>query len=161
MSEDETAAKVESVDKWYGIVDGNYSNKAIRWLISKKSEWKDALWFVTLLQGGFPTESYRQLARFQNQSHSDSYYISLTFCYELLNLRQEYDRMSDLKAKINTMITKSYFGGNIVSRTMKLLTSFSIRLSHDVIETIGLIMNSENPELYTTNDYMDYNTVLD
>lgn len=36
MYEDYIYAKVEPFDKWYDVGIGNYSNKAIIWLISTK-----------------------------------------------------------------------------------------------------------------------------
>lgn len=38
--EDDTARKIQQQSVWYGIVDGNHFNRAIRYILREKREWK-------------------------------------------------------------------------------------------------------------------------
>lgn len=140
--------KVNGRAEWFGIVDGLHSNKAMRWMLTNREDWKNISWFVTKLKGGFPVERYRQLARFQNHRHSPKYYVSLTFYDEVYNLRTEYNRLSaQSQAVSNVSVARTYFGQEQVSRTMTMLASTAVRLPQRTIETLGAIMNSEHPDL--------------
>lgn len=147
---DELDAAVAKRAVWFGIIDGEHSNLAVRWLVENNESWKNYSWFVTLLSGGHSVDRYRQLSRFQNHRHSPRYNIRLTLFDELNNLKSEYSRLAlgDRKPS-NTAVAQSYFGTVNVSRTMTMLASTAVRLPKPVIQTVGHIMNSEHPDLCT------------
>lgn len=87
--------------------------------------------------------------------HSSKYYFFLTFFGELNNLRDEYDILSTKASNVtNTAVAKTYFGKDNVSRTMRMLSSTPVRLNRKALSTLGLIMNSKDPEL-TQNTLSD------
>ncbi len=149
--DDSQARKAASVhDTWYGIVDGGYTNAAIRKLRETNPKWAGFMWFVCVLKGGFSVERYRQLARYQNYLQSPKYYVQWTLFDELYNLRKEFQNLCLQKAKpTHAEVAREYFGSKVheINRSMTMLSSTAIRLSKDVINEIGLIMNDEHPDL--------------
>lgn len=143
-------------DIWYGIVDGLHSNEAFRWMFSKWKSWKNTLWFVTKLKGAFPVKSYWQSARFRSHKHSLQYNVSLKFFDELNNLREEFVILWTTDSTVtNTTVAKTYFGQEYVSRTMEILDSTVVRISTEAWSTLGLTMNSDNSELFKSQDALN------
>lgn len=94
LSGDELTEKFNSRPKWIRIVNGMHSNLDIRLLITNRPTFKYVTWFVSVIRGGFSTDKYMQLSRFQNHHHSPKYNIPLTFYDKFNNLRSAYDRLS-------------------------------------------------------------------
>lgn len=139
---------ISRFDIWFGIIDGHHSNEAVCHLKSTDPSWSNFMWFVTILKGGYSVDRYKQLARFQNHRHNEKFYVSMTFYDELINLRNEYERLRLLKSKpTNVEVAKAYFGSNVSNRTMTMLSSTAIRLPLSVIKVIGKISNEENKDL--------------
>lgn len=104
------------------------------------------LWGFTKLKGGFPVERYRRLAIFQNHLHSPKYYISMTSFDEVNNVSKEYDRLCAKTNNVgNTVIARTYFGHDKVSRTVKMHALRAMRVHRTTLHTLGTIMNSEHP----------------
>ena len=79
----ETKEKSESRNEWYGIIDGMHRHCALIELMADDSKtWSGFQWPVTLLSGGFPLLTLKQLARTQNAKHSETFYIEPTL-YDL------------------------------------------------------------------------------
>ena len=156
LCSDEAKEKINSRQEWYGIVDGVHRHTAIVELmndenIDVRSAWEKFKWPVTMLKGGFSLLTLKQLARSQNEKHSDCFYVEPTFYDVLSGLREEYDRLqSEKSAKKITIaeVAAAYDGASHAKEsTMKQIAATAARLSHPVIDTIGSIMNQELIEL--------------
>lgn len=148
MKTEEVEKRLAQQDNWYGIIDGNHCNQAIRFLMMSKPEWRNFEWTVLSLNGAFSIERYKQLARANNARQDKIFYVEQTFFDELYNLKSEYDRIVLEQSKpTHTDVARAYFGCNTVNRTMTLMSSTAIRLSPEVLKTLGEITYSEHPGL--------------
>lgn len=156
LSSDEVKEKIDSRTEWFGIVDGFHRYTAIMQLTRDedeqvRKEWETFKWPVTMLKGGFQLLTLRQLARSQNEKHSDAFYVEPTFYDVLSGLREEYDRLQGEKSAKKITISEvaaAYDGASHAKEsTLKQIAATAARLSHIVIDTIGKIMNEELVEL--------------
>ena len=155
-SVEEVKLIVDKYDSWYGIVDGLHHNMAVRWLKEHKDSWSSSLWYVTVLKGGFSVEHYQKLSRFQNHRHSAKYFVEVTFFDQLNNLRRDYERFRLRKPSVSQkQVAQSYFGTQTVNRTMTMTASLAIRLPKLVLRELGIIMNTERPDMYIAETSLD------
>lgn len=167
LSEDRVNEEVSKHTRWFGIIDGNHRNQAVRWLVLNKAPWSGFNWMVTILKSGFTMERYRQLARFQNHRQSPRYYIQVTIFDELSNLRSEYNRLCSEQTKpSHALVARTYFGTQSTTRTMTMMASLAVRLDQRVLDTLGSIINQDHPdqclskEIKTTCNYRNVQDVM-
>lgn len=151
-SDEQSASRIKSRLKWYGIIDGAHLHAAILEVMQENpNEWDGFRWRVTLLKGGFPIERYRQLARVQNERQDERFHIQVTLYDSLSGLRQEYDRLcreNNGKKPTSTEVAVVYNGmPNATDNTIRQAAGTAARIPKSVIEALGDIMSSERPDL--------------
>jgi len=98
LSETEARGKAASRDRWYGVIDGLHRHVSVKELIQEDYDsWKGFSWPVVVLKGGHSISVLRQLARHQNEKHSEEFYIETTF----------YDALSGLQMEVRTLTAAS------------------------------------------------------
>lgn len=152
LSASEAREKMESRDQWFGVVDGMHRHSAILELIEKHPEtWEGFRWPVTLLKGGVPLLTLKQLARVQNAKHSETCFVEPTLFDMLNGLREEHDRLKterNSKKVTAADVAAAYDGSSHAKEsTVKQIAATASRLPLSTIEVIGEIMNEEHPEL--------------
>ena len=96
------------------------------------------------------------MSRFQNHRHSEKYFVEVTFFDQIHNLRKDFDRLRMKNTSVShKKVAQSYFGSDNFNRTMTMMASVAIRLPHVVLVELGKIINTERPDLYLTNDYLE------
>lgn len=116
---DALEAAVDKRSVWYGIIDDEHSNFAVRWLKENRISWKTYPRVFTVLADVDSMDRYRLLPRFQNHLNAPQLNMKLTIYNESNNLPTEFASLflSGGKYSHNAM-AKSYFGALKVSRTM-------------------------------------------
>lgn len=145
---EEAASKREI---WYGVVDGGHRNEALRQLVcTKPAKWGGFLWTVTVLKTIAPLATYRSFARVCNLRQEEDFIVERTQYDVLRNLKDDYNTLfaaKNVKPKL-TDVAEYYSGGKQgCTNTIRQLTSCAVKLSDEVIETLGTILNSEHKEL--------------
>ncbi len=162
-SETKVKERLNSRKAWYGIVDGEHSHTAILLLIETRSRWTGYKWFVTVIKSGFNIERYRQLARMQNERHSNRFHIETTFFDMISNMKTEYDKLCKVQSRVEGQdIVNAYCGYTVTSKKNSTLVQTAntvIRLPASVIKVIGEVSNSEHPDLILENNKLNHKGV--
>lgn len=149
-------SRVNSRQKWYGIIDGQHSHEAIMRLRSRDEKWAGFLWFVCLVRGGQSVDRYQQLARFQNARHNSSFFIESTFYDLISNLKQEYNKLKSKKTSCSgSSVVKAFIGMEVEEKRFRTLVQTAnavSRLPDAVINTIGEVCDSEYADLCLSNN---------
>lgn len=152
-SEKEASKIVGSQQVWYGVVDGAHRLRAIEELIREEPRrWSGFSWTVMVIKSTDLSE-LRSFARNVNEKQKEEYVIVQT----------AYDTLRYLKDEINKYIAehgsspsavqiakKVMVGQHWAVSTMTQLARTASRLSEEVIEELGEILNSEHPALAQT-----------
>ena len=149
FSMEEAREKANSRDRWYGIVDGEHSQRSIVKLMSLHERWVGFQWFVTVIDGGHPFERYKQLAISNNAKHDAKFYVELTMYDRISNLKAEHLRLVSCGGRVTgSDVSKAYSGMNgKQNRTLVQIANVVMRLSTKVIDEIGIIVNGEHPNI--------------
>ena len=151
LSESKAKEKVESRSVWYGVVDGMHRLTAIQELMQEIPErWDSFLWPVTILDGGQSIHVLKQLGRHQNRKHNSNFYIETTFYDMLYGMKEEAERLQSMSSRKPSakQVAAAYDGStHLKDNTIRQTAATALRLPDRVVDEIGLIMNSEFPDL--------------
>lgn len=150
FSEEDINAKIQEHTVWYGVIDGEYRTLALHELIDEDPQsWGSFLLLVTVLEGGHPLEEYEKLAVTRNELQADIFHIATTLFDRLKRMKLVIARLTEAnsgKAPKAPQVTKLY-DGSTKTLTLRQTATTAARLDMRVIETIGSIMHSEQPDV--------------
>lgn len=154
MSTTEAQEKIGTFSEWYGIIDGAHRRQAILNLINRKPErWSGFQWTVERVEAR-DVHILRAYARSCNEKQEERNVVETTQYDMLRSMKDDANLLlSELNGKppgrgfINK-VASYYVGGKAkVTNTVRQLAGTAVKLSEEVIETIGEILNSEHPEM--------------
>lgn len=89
---------------------------------------------LSVLNGRFQVHRYCQATRINNYSHDKTFYIEHKFYDKLRNLREDHDRLSQLRSKpTNVQVARAYFTSNIASRTTTMCELVDVHLPIEIL----------------------------
>ena len=158
MNETVAVHRYNGKDTWYGIVDGCHRHAALLSLMnSNPDKWGLYMWWITVVQKT-SVDRLQAFARDRNEKQRKQCVVDFTL-YDMLRnmknvarnfqiLRGEYIDTNKPRKGLITEIADEYCGGfNAANSTSRQLAGVAIRLSNEVIECIGRIMNTDHPVL--------------
>jgi len=143
--------KMEENNTWYGIVDGAHRHRALVELMAEDAiKWGGFTWTVMIIKPA-PKSQLRAFARNVNEKQKQQYVISPTWYDTLRSFKDEYNELKALnggRGPSASDVAATVAGGSKwASSTNVQMARVSARLSEEVVEEIGTIVNSEHPEL--------------
>ena len=159
LSEKNVVDHVNAREEWFGIIDGEHSQKAIMRLIETRKRWAGYEWFVTVVKSSYSIDKYRQLARMQNERKDSRFIIEYTFFDMISNMRTEFEVLNRIQKRVTGQdVVNVYCGYAVTSKKVSTLVqtaNTAIRLSRSVINAIGEVCNEEHPDLVLCSPRMN------
>lgn len=151
LNDDQVRTEMESDSVWYGIVDGCFTYWAIRELMEEQpSVWGSFKWSVLVLNTSPSMDRLRQMKRSYETNRRAENCIEVTLYDEYNRMYNEFVRLKGTSNKdpSSTKVAVAYDGGkHVATDSIAQKARTAIRLGHEVINELGLIMNKEHPEL--------------
>jgi len=156
MSIEESKKELAKFPVWFGIVDGLHRLLVIQRLMKKIPEqWAGFSWTVLCIRAS-PLDQLRAYARARNALQEESYIIKTTVFDIMKSLYEDSNTLKRDKCLEGDKLPKGfvsavadfYAGGpGRSTSTQRQLAGCVLKLSRDVIEKIGALVNGEHPEL--------------
>lgn len=157
MSNEDAKTKMLGKDKWFLVIVGGYRHEALIQLGHKDARtWAGYRWRVKVVFWK-PLPVLRAFARHSNELNGKEHIIELTFydkiaalkdvSLEIIRDRGEINDTSRPNRLLNSTLDRYSAGRSTINETTRQIASVALKLSENVIDSIGEIFNEENTRL--------------
>ncbi len=151
MDEEGATHEVSKFATWYGIVEGEHRNEALRRLSNEApQDFLSFSWTVLVLRPA-PLQMLRAFCRNLADKQRSSYVVATTLFDSILSLQQDISLMRSLHPEKDVTVRAlcHYAMGyeRTPSETMRFLAKRALSLSPRVVNELGEILNAEEPDV--------------